>query len=626
MAISTSTTSEIQQTNPKPTVQGSMHSAESQFFLLSLDMFFVIGGNGLIEQVNPACCETLGFTQSFLCRQSWDQFLHPEDRVLSLAKMERLLTSGNQVSFESRFRCQNGSYLWLLWNATFSQEEQRIYAVARNISDRKQTQQDLEDSEERFRLLVESVKDYAIYMLDPTGHVVSWNQGTERLNGYQSHEIIGQHYSCFHPPEDRENGVPELVLNIAANEGRLEYETWRLRRDGSGFWADVVVTALKDQDQHLRGFAVVTCDITERKQAKEDLEKANNELEKRVIVRTSELQAAIQLLKQEISDRKQTELALRQSQTRLKKQAIELEQALAKLQKTQTQLVHAEKISGLGQLVAGIAHELNNPVSFIYGNVEFALHYISGLIDLLELYQTYYPQPHPEIQELEETLELDYLVEDLPKLLSSMKTGSERIHEIILSLRHFARHDEADKKEVNLHEGIDSTLLILQHRLKGDRKHPTIEVIKDYGNLPTVECYSGQLNQVFLNILTNAIDGLQSCFAFERVSKETQQETPTISISTDIIEVSGQEKVVIRIADNGPGIPPKVQQRIFDPFFTTKQVGQGTGLGLSISYQIIVEKHQGQLMFTSEPGKGTEFVIEIPTEQSQSLPVLSNCA
>ncbi|MDY6902369.1 MAG: ATP-binding protein [Cyanobacteriota bacterium] len=284
-----------------------------------------------------------------------------------------------------------------------------------------------------------------------------------------------------------------------------------------------------------------------------------------------------------------------------------LQETLQELQRTQAQVIQSEKMSSLGQMVAGVAHEINNPVSFVHGNLEPACEYAQDLIRIIELYQEHYPEPVEEIQEEIEAVELDFLKEDFVKLLDSMQNGTERIKDIVLSLRNFSRLDEADFKQVDIHEGIDSTLLILHNRLKATANHPGIEVIKEYSSLPKVDCYPGQLNQVFMNIFANAIDALD-----DEVNKN-QSFSPQIRVST---ELSGSKNILIRIADNGSGIPASVQSKLFDPFFTTKEVGKGTGLGLSISYQIIVDKHHGNLSCNSSPETGTEFIIEIPIHQS----------
>ncbi len=315
----------------------------------------------------------------------------------------------------------------------------------------------------------------------------------------------------------------------------------------------------------------------------------------------------------ESRDRKNAEEALRQSEMQFRQQTQKLEAALKELQRTQTQMIQSEKMSSLGQLVAGVAHEINNPVNFIYGNIAPAHDYIEDLLNLIKLYQEYYPVPVPVIQSEIVAIDLEFLMADLPKLLSSMKIGAERIQEIVLSLRTFSRLDEAEYKAVDIHEGIDSTLFILESRLKAKPNHPGIGIIREYEDLPLVECYAGQLNQVFMNILSNAIDALE-----ERDSQRTQQEikqSPSvIQICTETIN---KNQIAIKIADNGPGIPENIKQRIFDPFFTTKPIGKGTGMGMSISYQIVTKNHHGTLECISSPDGGAAFVIVIPLKQQQ---------
>ncbi|NEP44758.1 MAG: PAS domain-containing sensor histidine kinase, partial [Okeania sp. SIO2H7] len=309
----------------------------------------------------------------------------------------------------------------------------------------------------------------------------------------------------------------------------------------------------------------------------------------------------------DITERKQGEIALRESEKRERERALQLEKALKELQKTQAQLVQAEKMSGLGQMVAGIAHEINNPISFIYGNIIHTNNYIRDLLHLLNLYRQNYQDPIPEIQDFAEECEADFLIEDLPKMVNSMNIGANRIRELVLSLRNFSRLDESEMKKVDIHSGIDSTLLILQHRLKAIEKRPEITLLKDYGNLPNIECYASQLNQVFMNIIANAIDAL-----------EEQKEPGIITIKTEISQKSetgvNQDFVKISLSDNGRGISESIQNRIFDPFFTTKPVGKGTGLGLSISHQIVVEKHRGELKCISNQNEGTLFEILIPVK------------
>ncbi|MDM9384181.1 ATP-binding protein [Chlorogloeopsis sp. ULAP01] len=306
--------------------------------------------------------------------------------------------------------------------------------------------------------------------------------------------------------------------------------------------------------------------------ANQKLEEANADLEERVETRTSELLATI-----------------------------------AQLHHTQAQMVQGEKMSALGQMVAGVAHEINNPVNFIHGNLTHIDGYTQDLLRLLQLYQKYLPEPPAEIaEELVET-DFDFLEQDLTKVLQSMRIGTNRIREIVLSLRNFSRLDEAEVKEVDIHEGIDNTLVILNNRLKAKPDSPEIQVTKEYGKLPLVRCYAGQMNQVFMNILSNAIDALEECDR-QRTLEEIQAQPSVIQIST----VAKGNTVTISIKDNGSGMSEAVRSKLFNPFFTTKPVGKGTGLGLAISYQIVTEKHNGKLSSYSQLGQGTEFVIEIP--------------
>jgi two-component system, NtrC family, sensor kinase len=290
---------------------------------------------------------------------------------------------------------------------------------------------------------------------------------------------------------------------------------------------------------------------------------------------------------------------------KISQQMQEIEATLQKLKQTQAQLIQSEKMSSLGQMVAGIAHEINNPTSFIHGNLTYARQYNQDILDLVSLYKQHYTDPPETILKQIETIELDFIIEDLSKIFSSMETGCDRITNIVLSLRNFSRLDQAEFKRVDIHEGIESTLMILKNRLKQQAKRAEIEIVKSYDNLPPIECYASELNQVFLNILNNAID------VFDEISDTIKN--PKISINTKIIS---SNQVAISIVDNGAGMSEEVASKVFDPFFTTKPVGKGTGLGLTICYQIIVDRHGGKIDCHSRLGKETEFLIEIPIKQS----------
>lgn len=296
---------------------------------------------------------------------------------------------------------------------------------------------------------------------------------------------------------------------------------------------------------------------------------------------------------------------------RVEERTYELKTALSELRRTQMQVIQSEKMSSLGQLVAGVAHEINNPVNFIHGNLAHVQGYSQDLLHILELYQQHHPNPDAEIQDEIEEADLEFIQADLPKMLASMRLGTDRIRQIVLSLRNFSRMDEAEMKAVNIHEGIDSTLTILNNRLKASSKRPEIEIVRKYGELPLVECYAGQLNQVFMNIFSNAIDALEEMNA-SRTLEDIKAHPNRITIRTQGLD---QQWVQIEIADNGPGIPAEIRDRIFDPFFTTKPIGQGTGMGMSISYNIITEKHGGSIGCVSEEGQGTAFIIQIPNRQ-----------
>ncbi|HEY9863193.1 MAG TPA: PAS domain-containing protein [Candidatus Obscuribacterales bacterium] len=526
--------------------------------------------------------------------RSFNSIIHPDD----LAKVKRKI----RVSFESRqpyileYRLirVDGTIRWVYekGQVIFTEEDAICWlnGAIFDITEKRQASEALKASEERLKLALtgtdQGLWDWNIV----TGEVYFSPQWSSML-GYETNTIQGKARSWLKlvHPEDREQVVEVLKQHLEGQTPFCQIEHRMLSRSGEWKWIlnQGKVVVRDEQQQPLRMTGTV----------------------------------------KDIGDRRKAEEALRQSEARERAKAQQLELTLRELGQAQAQLIQTEKLSSLGQLVAGIAHEINNPITFIYGNINYANQYIEDLLQLIALYEQHYPQPHAEIKQHQETIELEFILGDLPKILSSMKVGANRIREIVLSLRNFSRLDEADMKPVNIHDGLENTLLILQHRLRPqaanprDKRNPPIQIIKEYGNLPKTECYPGQLNQVFMNLLNNAIDAV-----LEGESKflhpiphpnspapgwQISATSPTIRIRTELNEAN---RVVIRITDNGNGMTERVKHRLFEPFFTTKPVGKGTGLGLAISYQIIA-KHHGNLFCASEVGKGTEFVIELPLKQ-----------
>jgi PAS domain S-box-containing protein len=450
----------------------------------------------------------------------------------------------------------------------------------------------LKESEKRFQTLICNMP-VGVLLLEPSLEIIFSNQmAIERLGLTQSHLSNRGHFS-FEQLWLQEDGTPFPPGRLPMQQASATKAPVR----------DVVMRVCCPKSQELRWLLVNT-----------DPQLTADGRVERLVCTFSDITSA-----------KQAESALRQSETREREKATQLELTVQKLRQAQAKLIQTEKMSSLGQLVAGVAHEINNPVSFIDGNLYYANQYIHDLLDLLHLYQKHYPHPVSEIQAFALSIDLRFLNEDLPKLLRSMKVGAERIRQIVLSLRHFSRHDEAEIKPVDIHQGIDSTLLILQSRLKAAGRYKAIEVVKEYGNLPMVECYAGQLNQVFMNVLSNAIDALEDLRIDSSASGEgTGEQIPCIRIRTSYLHGQDQQNpasctgqwvtdsILIQIADNGSGMTEAVKAKLFEPFFTTKPVGKGTGLGLAIGYQIVVEKHGGALGCESQPGRGTEFWIKIP--------------
>ena len=431
-------------------------------------------------------------------------------------------------------------------------------------------------------------------------------------------------FSCLKVRESIVQELSDLVNLMEQSHNGLLYGNLALKLPGnlSPEVAEIYFECPFQLDRRIRSFThSVRCLITV---SPETLTIKNRHLN--YILEATDrglLEALDRVVSQYQKEQEEQDIAIRQYQAELyrrscqataneRSRAEELEQTLLTLKQTQLQLIQAEKMSSLGQLVAGIAHEINNPISFIHGNIKYADRYISDILDIIALYQKTYPEPTLEIQDLLEDTEFEFIATDFPKLLQSMQLGTSRIREIVVSLRNFSRLDEAARKKVDIHEGIDSTLLILQHRLKSTETQFKIKITKEYHCQSLVECHAGLLNQVFMNILSNGIDALEQ----HQNTFIQEERTPEIVIRTALIE---GDRVEIRIADNGPGIPEAVQPKLFEPFFTTKPIGKGTGLGLSISHQIIVERHQGKLQCDSQLGKGTAFLITLPCNPFTSV-------
>jgi PAS domain S-box-containing protein len=540
----------------------------------SADAVFWIGSDAKFLYVNDAACSSLGYSASELLSMNVHD-INPDFPETAWSLHWNVLRRCGSVNIEVHHLTKYGRIFPVeitIDHLEFNGKEYQC-AFARDISERKRIEAALREREQEFRSLVSNIPG-AVYRCGPEGRsaLIFISSGIEVIAGYPAANFMLKPVQAFasivHPDDvDFINKIIEISVK-AKQPYMIEYRLIHL--DGNVRWVAEKGQAIFGQSGQVLSLNGAIFDITERKEYED---------------------------------------ALRLSEAIANNRAQQLEIALKELRETQAHLIHTEKMSSLGQMVAGVAHEINNPVSFIYGNISYASQYIKDLLQLVELYQKHYPQPIEEVQQCIEDIDLEFLREDVIKIFASMKMGADRIREIVMSLRNFSRLDDSLKQPANLHEGIDNTLLILHNRLRCRSEYPEIKVIKDYGKLPLIECYAGQLNQVFMNLLSNGIDALEDAWNQKRRSGTESDGQPVIRIRTEMLNPNC---ICIRITDNAQGMPEEVKQRLFDPFFTTKPMGKGTGLGLAISYRIVAEKHGGTLRCTSVLGEGTEFAIEIP--------------
>ncbi|MEH2135536.1 PAS domain S-box protein [Nostoc sp.] len=622
-------------------VQAALIESDTKFRTIienANNIIFALTLEGIFSYVSPNWTEIFGHEVAEVEGQSFVPFIHPDDVPICADYFQRIATTTEkQDAIEYRIKHKNGTWRWHTSNSSAIRDGNgnvlNFVGICHDTTDRKQAEVALRESVQREALLnrlsnqirasfdlnyivetaVQEIRN--LFQIDRCAFF--WYRQEADLPYWERvYEAKSSFLPCLLNYQEATNAEIELIAGKTLNREIIRINDVKTVGDSIAqqFLQDFGFTAFMSLPVHTQSgeIGAFSCGYCQGFRPWLD-----NEVD---LLQAVTVQLAIAIDQAKLYT--QSRIAAQTAQDK----AQQLEAALLELQQTQAQLIQTEKMSSLGQLVAGIAHEINNPVNFIYGNISHAREYTKDLLHLVELYQQNYCPPTPEIHEQIYNIDLDFLKQDLPKILDSMNVGTERIRQIVLSLRNFSRLDEDGTKRVDIHEGIDSALLLLQNRLKTKPGHPDIQVIRDYGNLEPVVCHAGQMNQVFMNVLTNAIDVLEEGVGtgdWKKVFQipkapcpmpNAQCPMPTIRIRTFIQE----DRVIISIADNGPGMTEEVRKRLFDPFFTTKPVGKGTGMGLSISYQIVVQKHGGKIQCISAPGEGAEFVIMIPLHQQPS--------
>ncbi|MCC5650198.1 PAS domain S-box protein [Nostoc sp. XA013] len=607
-------------------VQAALIESDTKFRTIienANNIIFALTLEGIFSYVSPNWTEIFGHEIAEVEGKSFVPFIHPDDVPICADYFQKIATTTEkQDAIEYRIKHKNGTWRWHTSNSSVIRDANgnvlNFVGICHDTTDRKQAEVALRESAQREALLnrlsnqirasldlnyivetaVQEIRN--LFQIDRCAFF--WYRQDAEVPYWESvYEAKSSFFPCL-LNEQANNAEIELIAAKTLNREIIRINDVETVGDSTAqqFLQDFGFTAFMSLPVHTQSGEIGTFSCGSCSGFRPWLD---SEVE---LLQAVTVQLAIAIDQAKLYT--QSRIAAQTAQYK----AQQLEAALLELQQTQAQLIQTEKMSSLGQLVAGIAHEINNPVNFIYGNISHAREYIKDLLHLVDLYQQNYCPPTPEIHEQVYAIDLDFLKQDLPKILDSMNTGAERIRQIVLSLRNFSRLDEDGTKPVDIHEGIDSTLLLLQNRLKAKPGHSEIQVIRDYGDLPPVLCHAGHMNQVFMNLLTNAIDALEEGVGSgEWGLGEEALPTPQIRIRTLIQE----DHVIISVTDNGPGMTEEVRKRVFDPFFTTKPVGKGTGMGLSISYQIVVKKHGGQIQCISAPGEGAEFAIAIPLTQ-----------